>query len=153
MKNLIPWKKRDRKIVNWRKDFDDFFDRFFSEPVSSIPELFSERSWYPNVDVSEGKRDIIVRAEIPGVDKEGIDLSLDGRLLTICGEKKQEKEESDEHYHRVESSFGFYKRTIELPADVDESKVDARYKNGVLKIKLKKVKETGTRKIKIKTNQ
>ena len=60
-------------------------------------------------------------------------------------------EESDEHYHRVESSFGFYKRTIELPADVDESKVDAKYKSGVLKIKLKKAKEAETKQIKIKT--
>ena len=151
MKGLIPWKKRNREMVNLRKDFDDFFDSFFSEPAFSIPKLFSEKSWFPNVDVSEGKRDIIVKAEIPGVDKEGIDISLDGRLLTICGEKKQEKEESDEHYHRVESSFGLYKRTIELPADVDESKVDAKYKNGVLKIKLKKAKEAETKKIKIKT--
>ena len=85
---------------------------------------------------------MIVKAEIPGVDKDGIDISLDGRRLTIRGEKRQEKEESDEHYHRVESSFGFYRRTIELPANVDESKVDARYKNGVLKIKFKKTKET-----------
>ena len=153
MRNLIPWKKRDREIVNWRKDFDDFFDRFFSESAFSISKLFSESSWYPTVDISEGKRDIIVKAEIPGVDKEGIDLSLDGRLLTICGEKKHEKEESDEHYHRVESSFGFYKRTIELPADVDASKVDAKYKNGVLKIKLKKAKEADTKKIEIKTSK
>ena len=90
------------------------------------------------MDVSEDKRHITVSAEIPGVDKDGIDLSLNGRILTICGEKKQKKEASDEHYHRVESSFGFYRRTIELPADVDGSDVDAKYKNGVLKIKLKK---------------
>jgi len=151
MKSLIPWKKRDREMVNLRKDFDDLLDRFFSEPVLSVPKLFSEKSWYPTVDVSEGKNDIIVKAEIPGVDKEGIDISLDGKLLTIRGEKRHEKEESDEHYHRVESSFGFYKRTIELPADVDESKADAKYKNGVLKIKLKKAKETETKKIKITT--
>jgi HSP20 family protein len=113
--------------------------------------LFSEKSWYPTVDVSEGKKDITVKAEIPGVDKEGIDISLDGRFLTIRGEKKHEKEESDEHYHRVESVFGLYKRTIALPADVDESKVDAKYKNGVLKIKLKKAKEAETKKIQIKT--
>ena len=152
MKSLIPWKKRDREMVNLRKDFDDLFDRYFSEPPFSIPKLFSEKSWYPTVDVSEGKKDIIVKAEIPGVDKEGIDISLDGRFLTIRGEKKHEKEESDEHYHRVESSFGFYKRTIELPAAVDESKVDAKYKNGVLKIRFKKVKETEMKKIKIKTS-
>ena len=152
MKSLIPWKKRNREMVTLRKDLDDLMDRFFGDPVFTIPNLFSEKSWYPNVDVSEGKTDIIVKAEIPGVDKEGIDISLDGRLLTIHGEKKHEKEESDEHYHRVESSFGLFKRTIELPADVDESKVDAKYKNGVLKIKLNKAKETDTRKIKINTN-
>jgi len=151
MKSLIPWKKRDHEMVNLRKDFDDLFDRFFSESALSISKLFSEKKWYPTVDVSEGKRDIIVKAEIPGVDKEGIDLSIDGRLLTICGEKKHEKEESDERYHRVESSFGYYKRTIELPAHVDESKVDAKYKNGVLKIKLKKTQEAKTKKIKITT--
>lgn len=151
MKSIIPWKKRNREMVNFRKDFDDVMDRFFSDPVFSIPKLFSEKSWYPNVDVSEGKRNIIVKAEIPGVDKEGIDISLNGRLLTIHGEKKHEKEETDEHYHRVESSFGLFKRTIELPADVDESNVDAKYKNGILKIKLKKAQEAETRTIKIKT--
>jgi len=153
MKNLIPWKKRNREMAGLRKDFDDVMDRFFSDPAFSIPKLFSEKSWYPNVDVSEGKKNIIVKAEIPGVDKEGIDISLDGRLLTIHGEKKHEKEESDEHYHRVESSFGFFKRTIELPAEVDESNVDAKYKNGVLKIKLKKAKEAETRTIKINTGK
>ena len=150
MKNLMPWKRRDRELVNLSKDFDSLLDRFFKEPVFSIPRLFEE-SWYPSVDVSEGKRDIIVKAEIPGVDKEGIDISLDGRLLTIRGEKKQEKEQSDEHYHRLETSFGFYKRAIELPADVDESKVDAKYKNGVLKIKLKKAKAAETKKINVKS--
>jgi HSP20 family protein len=153
MKSLIPWKKRDREMVNLRKDFDDLFDRFLSEPAFPLPKLFSEKSWYPTVDVSEGKRDILVKAEIPGVDKEDIDLSIDGRLLTICGEKKHEKEESDERYHRVESSFGLYKRTIELPTDVDESKVDAKYKNGILKIKLKKAKEAETKKITINTGK
>ncbi len=153
MKSLIPWKKQNREMASLRQDFDDAMDRFFGDPVFSIPKLFSEKSWYPNVDVSEGKKNIIVKAEVPGVDKEGIDISLDGRLLTIHGEKKHEKEESDEHYHRVESSFGFFKRTIELPAEVDESNVDAKYKNGVLKIKLKKAKEAETRTIKIKTGK
>jgi HSP20 family protein len=151
MKSLIPWKKQKREMANLRKDFDDWMDGFFSDRAFSIPELFSEKSWYPNVDVSEGKRDIIVKAEIPGVDKEGIDISLDGRLLTIRGEKKHEQEESDEHYHRVESSFGIFKRTIELPADIDKNEVDAKYKNGVLKIKLKKAKSAETRNIKINT--
>ena len=151
MKSLIPWKKQKREMANLRNHFDNWMDRFFNEPVFSVPELFSDESWYPNVDVSEGKRDIIVKAEIPGVDKEGIDISLDGRLLTIRGEKKHEQEESDEHYHRVESSFGIFKRVIELPADIDKNEVDAKYKNGVLKIRLRKAKSADTKKIEIKT--
>ena len=72
-------------------------------------------------------------------------------MLTIKGEKKHEKEESGEHYHRMESSFGDYQRTIELPSEVDSSSVDATYKNGILKLKLKKAKEVQTKTIKIKT--
>jgi len=153
MKSLVPWKKRNRKVTNFDQNFEGLLDRFFREPLFPMPGLFSEDSWYPTVDVGEGKKDIIVKAEIPGVDREGLDISMDGRLLTIRGEKKHEREESDEHYHRVESAFGYFKRTIELPADVDASKVDARYKNGVLKIKMKKAQGTEMKKITIKTGK
>lgn len=153
MKGLIPWRKKDSQIADFRKDYDDIFDRFFSESAFEIPKLFSEESWYPTVDISEGEKDIIIKAEIPGVEQKDIEVSLDGRLLTIKGEKKLEKEESNEHYHRVESQFGSYKRTIELAADVDEAKVDARYKNGVLKINLKKAKAAATKKIEITTGK
>ena len=154
MLGMVPWKKkRQSELETIGKNFDEMLDRFFKEPVFSVPGLFSGGNWRPNIDVSEGKKSIIVKAELPGVEKEGIDLSLEGRLLTICGEKKHEKEESGEHYHRVESSFGFYKRTIELPADVDDTKVSAKYKNGVLKIKLKKANRAETKKIKINTGK
>lgn len=151
MKSLIPWKRRHREMAPFGKDKEDFFGRFFSMPLHFNRNLFSDESWYPSVDVSEGNKEIIVKAEIPGVDRKDIDISLDGRLLTIKGEKKHEKEESGEQYHRVESSFGYYQRTIELPAEVDASDVDATYKNGILKLKLKKVKEAATKTIKIKT--
>ena len=152
MKNLIPWRRHNPEIAHLRRDKENFFDRFFREPMLFGRGLFSDAGWYPSADVSEGKKDIIVKAEIPGVDRKDIDISLDGRYLTIKGEKKHEKEESDEHYHRVESSFGYYQRTIELPADVDSADVDATYKNGVLKIKLKKVKASEGQTIKIRTN-
>jgi len=150
MKSLIPWKRRHREMAPFGKDKEDLFDRFFSMPMHFGRSLFSDKSWYPSVDVSEGNQDIIVKAEIPGVDRKDIDISLDGRLLTIKGEKKQEREESGEHYHRVESSFGYYQRTIELPAEVDASDVDAAYKNGILKIKLKQIEEAETKTIKVK---
>ncbi len=152
MKSLIPWKKKpNREMVNLRRDFNFLVEKFFGEPAFAIPRSFFDETWYPNVDVSEGKKDIIVKAELPGVDKEGIEIYVDGRRLTIRGEKKHEKEESGEHYHRVESTFGSFTRTIELPADVDDSKVDANYKKGVLKITLKKAKGAETKKIKIRT--
>ena len=153
MLGMVPWKKRQSDVTAVGRDFDEMLDRFFKEPVFSVPGLFSSGSWQPNIDVSEGRKNIIVKAELPGVEKENIDLSLEGRLLTIRGEKRHEKEESDEHYHRVESSFGSYRRTIELPSDVDDSKVKAKYKNGVLKIKLRKTNKTETKKINIKTGR
>ena len=152
MKNLMPWRRRDREMTPFRKGMDDFFDRFFRNPVLSGGGIFSDHNWYPSVDVSEGKKEIMVKAEIPGVDRKDIDISLDGRLLTIKGQKKHEKEESEEHYHRVESSYGYYQRTIELPAEVDSSQVDATYKDGILKMKLKKAKPAETKKIAIQTN-
>lgn len=91
-----------------------------------------------------------MKAELPGVETEDIDVSLDGRMLTIKGEKKHEKEEKKENYHRVERSYGYFNRSIELPAEVDASKVDASFKKGVLKIELNKTKATETKKIQIK---
>lgn len=151
MKSLIPWKRNRREMTSFGKDKEDLFDRFFTMPMHFGRSLFSEENWYPSVDISEGNKEVIVKAEIPGVDRKDIDISLDGRLLTIKGEKKHEKEESGEQYHRLESSFGYYQRTIELPAAVDSSDVDATYKNGILKLKLKKMKENATKMIKVKT--
>jgi len=133
------------------KEKECVFDRLLGMPIHFGRSLFSDESWHPSVDVSESGKDIIVKAEIPGVDSKDIDISLNGRLLTIKGEKKHEKDESDEHYYRVESAFGYYQRTINLPAEVDSSNVDATYKNGILKLKLKKAKEAETRMIEIKT--
>jgi HSP20 family protein len=113
--------------------------------------MFKEDSWFPTIDISEGKKDITVKAEIPGVEANDIDISLNGKLLTIKGEKKQEKEEKEENYHRMERSYGYFNRTIELPSEVDPEKVDASYKKGVLKIELKKTKESETKKIEIKS--
>lgn len=152
MKNLIPWRRRNRDMPELRRSRDEFLDRFFRDPFFTERGLFSDQGWYPSVDMSEGKKEILVKAEIPGVDRKDIDISLDGRMLTIKGEKKHKKEESDEHYHRAESAYGCYQRTIELPVEVDASDVDATYKDGILKLKLKKMKAAETRKIEVKTS-
>ena len=152
MFELMPWKKREQRgLTNLRRNFDDIANRFFDRDFWAPGDLFREDRLLPSVDISEGKKNITVKAEIPGVEANDIDISLSGKLLTIKGEKKQEKEEKDENYHRMERSYGYFNRTIELPAEVDPEKVDASYKKGVLKIELKKTRESETKKIEIKS--
>ena len=153
MFDLMPWRKRENKgVVRFRSELDNLFDRFFGPDHFATGEFFRDGSWFPTVDISEGKKEITVKAEIPGAEPKDFDISLDGRRLTIKGEKKQEKEEKEENYHRVERSYGYFNRTVELPVEVEPDKVEASYKKGVLKIVMKKSKESESKKIDIKTS-
>ena len=127
----------------------DFFERFFGD--FGLPTPFSEeREFAPAFDVSETDKELIVKADVPGMDKEDINISLSDGLLTITGEKKKEKEDKNENYHCVEMRYGKFSRTMRLPVEVDTEKVDATYKDGVLKITLPKSETVKPRKIKIK---
>jgi HSP20 family protein len=108
------------------------------------------REWTPSLDVSETKNNIVVKAEAPGVDPKDIDISLMGDVLTIKGEKRQEKEEKDQNYHRVERSYGVFTRSVRLPQEVQSDKIEASYKNGILKITPPKSEEAKKKEIKIK---
>ena len=153
MSGLIPWRKRENKeVVRFRSEQDNLFDRFFGPHFLATGELFSDGDWFPSVDISEGKKEITVKAEIPGAEPKDLDISLDGKRLTIKGEKKREKEEKEENYHRVERSYGSFNRTVELPVEVEPDQVEASYKKGVLKIVMKKSKESESKKINIKTS-
>lgn len=147
MFELIPWRDRG-ELTSLRREIDNLFDRFFEGwPFRSA---FS-RQWVPSVDISETSKEVIVRAEIPGVDPKDIDISVRGNLLTLKGERRQEKEEEGENYHRVERSFGAFSRTLQLPADVDLEKADATYKDGILRIVLPKTEAAEVKKIEVKT--
>ena len=153
MFDLMPWKKQEnRGIARFRGELDRLFDRFFDMDLPSTREFFGENDWFPSLDISEGKNEITVKAEIPGVEAKDIDIALDGKRLTIKGEKKQEKEEKDSNYHRIERSYGYFNRSVDLPVEVDPEKVEASYKKGVLKITMKKSKESETKKIDVKTS-
>jgi HSP20 family protein len=125
------------------------YDRFFEPDFMSAASVFGKEKWGPKWDVSEGRNNIIVKAEIPGIEAKDLDISIDGRLLNIRGEKKQEQTDEEETFCRVESSYGYFNRTIELPAEADPNKVDASYKKGILKIKLRKTKSSETKRIKV----
>jgi HSP20 family protein len=149
---MLPWKRKKENHANeFRREIDHMYDRFFEPNFLPSSYLFGERKWDPTLDISEGRKDITIKAEIPGIEAKDFDISIDGRLLTIRGEKKQEQKEKEETYYRIESSYGYFNRTIELPTEVDPDKVDASYKRGVLKIKLQKAKEYETKRIKITT--
>jgi HSP20 family molecular chaperone IbpA len=100
---------------------------------------------------NETNDSIIVKAELPGVDPKGVDISISGDNLTIKGEKTEEKEEKGKHFHRVERSYGSFSRTISLPKSVNIDAVRAEYKNGILEINLPKIEEAKAKKIEVKT--
>ena len=97
------------------------------------------REFSPAIDVSETHKEIIVRAEVPGIDPKDLDVSIEGNTLKISGQKTTEKEETGEQFHRVERSFGSFSVSLGLPCEVQESNIEFEQKNGVLLLKIPKV--------------
>jgi len=131
-----------------RSEMYRMWDSFFEEKPGIKMEEFGE--WIPALDLSETKNELVAKAEIPGVDPKDIDISLNNDILTVQGEKKQEKEEKDENYHFVERTYGAFTRSIRLPKDVQGDKIKASYKEGVLRIALPKSEDAKKKEIKIK---
>jgi HSP20 family protein len=151
-KELTPWKP-SKQLDTWdfdrmRRQMDRIWDSFFEwRPRVRAEE---EGEWLPALDLTETPSDIVVKAEVPGLDSKDVDISLSDRILTIKGEKKQEREQKEENYHLVERSYGSFARSIHLPADVNSEKISASYKNGVLKIVLPKSEQARKKEVKIK---
>jgi len=104
----------------------------------------------PAVDLFEDKNEIVIKAELPGMEKENVEVKLTDHMLTIKGEKKKEEEIKEENYYRSERSYGSFIRTLELPADVHADKVKASFKNGILEVRLPKTEEAKSKEIKVK---
>jgi HSP20 family protein len=94
--------------------------------------------WAPSLDISETKDSLVVKIEVPGIEQNDIQISLQENLLTIKGEKRYERADNEERYHRVERAYGMFLRSIRLPVAVDDSKVTATFKNGLLTVTLPK---------------
>lgn len=146
---LKPWKSFG-SIASLKRDVDRLWDRFFGEGLSMA---YWAREWVPSLDVTECKDKFVIKSEIAGVDPKQVNISVQGDVLTIKGEKKEEKEEKDEEeerYHLMERSYGSFSRSIQLPMEIEESKIKANYKNGVLKITLPKSEKSKEKVAKIK---
>jgi HSP20 family protein len=135
------------ELSTFRREMDRLFERFFGEfPSLELPGM----AWTPRLDVTETKDSLVVKAELPGLEAKDLDISVSGKTLTIKGERKQEKEEKDEHHHLIERSYGAFSRMVELPATVAADNIKAAFKSGVLTITLPKTEEAKRKAIPIK---
>ena len=129
----------------------DSFDRFFDG--IEAPTIFGEgKSWVPAFDISENDKGYVVSAEIPGIDSKDVEVTFSDGVLEIKGEKKREKEENEDNFHRVERYYGSFHRSFVVPEKVEEDKVEATYKNGVLTLTLPKAEAKEIKKIEISAN-
>jgi HSP20 family protein len=126
-----PW----LRITDLRQELDRLFDRVFESRWDEFP---ATGSWVPSLDLSETTDALVLKMEVPGMDAKDVQVSLQENLLTVKGEKKQEKEEKGEQYHQVERSYGAFTRSVRLPIGVDGSKVNATFKNGLLVVSMPK---------------
>jgi len=136
-----------------RRRMDDMFEGFLHgfdlRPFEARSGVFS-----PSIDIVENDKDIRISAELPGMEEKDIDVSLSRDSLTIKGEKKEEKEDKGKGYYRMERSYGSFSRTLPLPSEIDQDKVKATFKKGVLTVTLPKTEKAikETKKIDIKTD-
>lgn len=132
---LIRWTPL-RGVFSFRDEMDHLLDDFYGSMTS--PGQKYDGQWYPAMDLSETENEIVAALELPGLRKEDVKVCVQNDVLTVSGEKKQERTENTDNLHRVERSYGCFKRSVALPAGVDASKVTASFKNGVLKVTLPK---------------
>jgi HSP20 family protein len=127
-------------------------DRLFEEPFGFLtPSTSFFEGWTPAVDIYEDNDKYVLKAELPGMKKEDIDVSLDGSTLTVSGERKHEEEKKEGESYRSERFFGRFQRSVTLPAAIQANKIDATYKDGILTITLPKAEEAKRKQIQVKT--
>lgn len=155
--SMIPWrgKRQDAEVEPFgaldvfRSEMDRIFDRFLGGNWSP-GRMGGMGDWLPSVDVSETDKEITVRAEVPGLDPDDLDVSVTGNVLTFSGEKKESSEKKGENYSYTERRFGSFRRSITLPAAVDAGKVSAKHRNGVVTIVLPKLESERPKRIPVK---
>jgi len=161
MFSLTPWRKksgsdggalapfRDNPVAWFRDEFDAMFDRFFGR----LPHF--ERDWafgpFWGLDVDDTGKDVVVRVEAPGFEVEDFDVHVSGNVLTIEAEHRKDAKEEKDDYHVAERRLARFQRSVTLPPGTDTQQVEARYRNGVLEIRLGKTPEAHGRRIEVKS--
>lgn len=148
MANIIRWQPMS-DLVSLRDAMDRLFEDSFVTPRSwNTGQGMTE----PSLDVYETANDVVVKAALPGIKPEDVDITLTGGLLTISGETKEETEQKDKNYIRRERRYGSFSRSVSLPEGLNGDKADAKFENGVLTLTVPKSDQIKPKKIQVKTN-
>ncbi|HET6514036.1 MAG TPA: Hsp20/alpha crystallin family protein [Thermodesulfovibrionales bacterium] len=142
-KTLSPFKEMETKFHEMEKRFEDFFRKPFSFLPSWMPmmKMPGIEEFAPSIDILTEGDNVVVKAELPGMKKEDIDVALTEDTVTISGEKKKEEKVEKKDYHSIERSYGSFKRSFSLPSEVQTDKASAKFKDGVLEIRIPKTEE------------
>ena len=130
---LIKWDPF-RELSAMHEKFDRFLGKDWNTAMSTT-------AWNPSVDIFENENEIVLKAELPGMEAKNIEVKLENNVLTLKGERHFEKEAKEENYHRIEREYGSFSRAFSLPTAVKDDKVTAEYKDGILKVVLPKKEE------------
>jgi HSP20 family protein len=149
-RSLIPWRPFG-EMPRWEREMDRMFGDFFK---GRLPSLWEE-PWRglgirePAVDLYEEDDELVVKAELPGMTKNDIDVNVTGKVLTLRGEKKKEEEKKEKDYYQSELVYGAFVRHLNLPTEINPEKAQATFKNGVLEIRLPKSEEAKKKQIRV----
>lgn len=152
--SIIPWKKHTPatttsssapQLSNFQNEVSRLFQNFFGD----LSPTFESFTSFPPVTVSDNGSEVLVTAEVPGMDVDDIEVTAEGNVLTLTGQKREEKHDERENMYRVERSFGSFLRRVQLPANVDNSAAQAELHRGVLTLHLPKVAGERARTIKV----
>ena len=142
----VEWCGPFRNVNDIQGEMNRLFDSLFGRPATV---LAGERMWAPLADTYETKDDLFVTLELPGIREKDVNVSITGDMLTVKGDRRFERDVTDEGYYRLERVYGKFERSIPLPIPVQVDKVKATYRDGVLEIRLPKVEEVKPKEIKI----
>jgi HSP20 family protein len=144
-------------LIKWDalREIENLLDRY-NRPSQWLPqrgqELLSTGEWCPTVDISETEQEFLIKAELPGLQKEDVKVNMKDNVLTIHGSRKQESEAKGHHYHRIERSYGNFLRSFTLPENIDTNKLKANFNDGILEIKIPKSETAINKSIEIAIN-
>ena len=142
------------QLTKWDplREMEEIFDRFGKSigwPPSGERQTLTTTDWAPRVDIIENEKEYLIKAELPEVKKEEVKVTVEDGSLTLRGERKQEKEEKNKKFHRIERCYGSFTRSFKLPENVDETKIDASYTDGILNLKIPKLEKSKPKEVEI----